>query len=370
MQEKVLLSVVVPVYNSEKFISACIESIINQTYENLEIILVDDGSTDNAGKICDKYALKDERIKCIHKQNEGACYARRDGILAASGEFITFVDSDDWIDLNMYEELLGVLLENNGDIITSGFTQDKEGVASFDLVEEGIYEGEKKEQLCVDMIYDRRYDSGGIMMSLCNKIYRRSLIVPYILDLPKHICLWEDIVYVYPPFIDAKKVLIIYKSFYHYRYNENSTSHRYDPMEYEKTVYTLNVARNVYQKFDKNILEAFYLENVLILYRYLWRCVKNEDERYRKISQIYQKFKVISKDDGFIIPVKMVLDIIPTKQERKFLKYMLEEKELMAINYCRYTIEQQKIVGIGLEIIYKVLGEQNIRRIKKLLGKE
>ena len=101
-----MISVIVPVYNVEKYIRNCLDSIINQTYKDLEIILVDDGSTDNSGAICDEYAQKDSRIKVIHKQNGGQSSARNVGLKNATGEFIGFVDSDDTIELNAYEKLV------------------------------------------------------------------------------------------------------------------------------------------------------------------------------------------------------------------------------------------------------------------------
>ena len=102
----VMLSIIVPVYNVEKYIGKCIESIVNQTYKDLEIILVDDGSTDNSGKICDEWARKDKRIKVIHKKNGGLSDARNAGLDICTGDYIGFVDSDDYIELNMYEDLL------------------------------------------------------------------------------------------------------------------------------------------------------------------------------------------------------------------------------------------------------------------------
>lgn len=110
-----LISVIVPVYKVEKYIKKCIESIINQTYENLEIILVDDGSPDNCGKICDEYAKKDKRIKVIHKENGGVSSARNLGLEKSNGQYITFIDSDDWIEEEYCEILLTTLKEQNAD---------------------------------------------------------------------------------------------------------------------------------------------------------------------------------------------------------------------------------------------------------------
>ena len=111
MNNQPLLSVIIPVYKVEKYLRRCLDSIVNQTYKNLEIILVDDGSPDNSGKICDEYAQNDKRIKVIHQKNKGQGAARNTGIIAANGELITFVDSDDWIENNTYEIMVSELLQ-------------------------------------------------------------------------------------------------------------------------------------------------------------------------------------------------------------------------------------------------------------------
>jgi len=111
-----LLSVIVPCYNVEKYIDKCISSIVSQTYSNLEIILINDGSYDNTGAICDVWREKDKRIRVIHKQNEGQSYARKTGFEASTAEYIAFVDSDDWIDIKMYTDMMSALLKTNSDI--------------------------------------------------------------------------------------------------------------------------------------------------------------------------------------------------------------------------------------------------------------
>lgn len=112
-----LISVVVPIYNVEKYIEKCIDSIINQTYTNLEIILVDDGSPDKCGKICDEYAKRDKRIKVIHKENGGVSSARNIGLDNLNGEYVTFIDADDYISNNYCEELLNALKTENADCV-------------------------------------------------------------------------------------------------------------------------------------------------------------------------------------------------------------------------------------------------------------
>ena len=143
-KEKPLISVIVPIYKVEKYLNKCVKSIINQTYKNLEIILVDDGSPDNCGKICDKLAERDDRIRIIHKKNGGLSSARNAGIEIANGEYIGFVDSDDYIDNDMFETLYNNIKDNNADLSIIGYqieTIDNKVIKYFEL-EEKIYEYE------------------------------------------------------------------------------------------------------------------------------------------------------------------------------------------------------------------------------------
>ena len=115
-----LISVVIPVYKVEKFLNECVQSVLSQTYENLQVILVDDGSPDRCGEMCDKWADKDHRIQVIHKKNGGLSDARNAGLAVAAGAYIAFVDSDDWIAPQMYEVMLKTIKEQNADIVACG----------------------------------------------------------------------------------------------------------------------------------------------------------------------------------------------------------------------------------------------------------
>lgn len=165
-----MISVVVPIYKVEKYLKKCIDSIINQTYKELEIILVDDGSPDNCGKMCDEFALKDNRIKVIHKENGGLSSARNAGIEIATGEYITFVDSDDYIDNNMYEILLKILKESESDL---AFCKVRKVCENEEITEKNIYEG----------YHEISNEDAIIMTNLTedygnyawNKLYKRSL---------------------------------------------------------------------------------------------------------------------------------------------------------------------------------------------------
>lgn len=135
-QEDAMLSIIVPIYNVEPFLRQCLDSIIGQTYRNLEIILIDDGSPDKCGAICDEYATKDNRIIVMHKKNGGVQAARNDGIATATGEWITFVDSDDWLELDYYERLFSALDNRHADVFCSGGAFFEEGDKT--LIKEGF----------------------------------------------------------------------------------------------------------------------------------------------------------------------------------------------------------------------------------------
>lgn len=159
-----LISVIIPVYKVEKFLPKCLDSIIGQTYKNLEIILIDDGSTDNSGKICDEYALKDTRIRVVHQKNQGLPLARNAGLKIAHGEYIAFVDSDDYIELDMYEYLWKLISKQNADVAMCNACED-----------EGFYS-----QKPIDVPYAlgpiQKFFEFSDWMAPWNKLYKRELI--------------------------------------------------------------------------------------------------------------------------------------------------------------------------------------------------
>ena len=205
-----MISVIVPVYNIEEYIERCIKSIINQTYSKLEIILVDDGSTDGSGVICDNYAEHDDRIIVIHKENGGLSSARNAGLEIARGEYIGFVDGDDYINESMYETLLDHIKKENGDMVICGFKEVKEGSNSSEdnkLSEEKvtIITGEERYRLITE------FDTENIVA--WNKLYRRTVfenlrfavgklhedqwIVPYVIEKSERIIKIRDELYYY-----------------------------------------------------------------------------------------------------------------------------------------------------------------------------
>ena len=188
-QKQSVLSVIVPVYNVEKYLDRCIKSIAGQTYTNLEIILVDDGSTDHCREICDEWSRKDTRIQVLHKKNGGLVSARKAGLKTASGQYIAYVDSDDWIEENMYERMMELMLCDHSDIVTSGLIRDYENhfVSEKEKIPAGRYEGKSLDDLKGHIINTDHFFDSRLNMHITNKIFRKSMLEKYQIPLNEYI---------------------------------------------------------------------------------------------------------------------------------------------------------------------------------------
>ena len=208
MTQKSLISIIIPVYNTEQYLSKCLDSVINQTYKNLEIIVIDDGSTDNSGKICDEYALKDNRIKVVHKQNAGVSSARNIGLDIARGEYIAFIDSDDYIELDMYESLLKISSENFSDVTCSGY---------YLVYKNKIYSKRilKEKNSIVEISNIKAVERGFIDIGfyIGNKLFNKECFLNLYFPAGD---LFEDISVISKVFIKAKKIVIYNRPLYYY----------------------------------------------------------------------------------------------------------------------------------------------------------
>lgn len=212
-QEKALISLIIPVYKVEKYLEKCIQSVINQTYENLQIILVDDGSPDNCGKICDEYAKKDHRIEVIHKSNGGLSDARNKGLEIAKGEYIGFVDSDDYIEADMYEVLYNLLKQYNADVSICNFYTVSQGKISIKNADNGINEYNRIEIL-KEILLDKNIQSYA-----WNKLYKKELFDEIKYPIGKK---YEDIGTTFYLLEKCNKVVVTGKSEYYYINRQDS----------------------------------------------------------------------------------------------------------------------------------------------------
>lgn len=246
-----LISVIVPIYNSEQYLEECIDSIINQTYKNLEIILVDDGSTDSSGRICDEFARKDNRVRVIHKENGGLQEARSVGINAAKGAFIGFVDSDDWIDADMYESFY----KNIGlsDLVTSGLWRyDISGARNkvVDPLAAGVYDGQS-EYFCENLIIFKGDTEGSmfgcILNNVQNKLFKASIIKDCYASVNVNINYAEDLLLTRVYALRCKEIIVTHDCYYHYRYTPSS-------MCYRKNLNYLSEMNRFYKALDSAIM--------------------------------------------------------------------------------------------------------------------
>ena len=215
-----LVSVIIPVFQVEKYLDKCIASVVGQTYQNLQIILVDVGSTDRSPAICDGWKERYPRITVIHQPNGGLSRARNAGLKIASGEFIGFVDSDDWIEPNMVECLLSALQKTDADIAVGGFegfSEDSKTITytQTKTTERKIYSAEEALRMLLT-------GKGYICNNVWNKLYRRSVLLNIIFPLEK---IYEDVPWTAQVIGNAKTVVCIDHICYHYLFRPNSLSH-------------------------------------------------------------------------------------------------------------------------------------------------
>lgn len=237
------VSVIIPVYNTEDYLQECIDSVRRQTLKEIEVICVDDGSTDKSRHILDKYAANDEKITVIHKENGGVVSARKVGEEAAKGQYIGYIDSDDWIEADMYESLYAFAEKYQADMVTSGYYLEGDYTSElFDGVEEGLYEGRAMEAFRDNAIYCMSKKDVGIRGSLCCKLFSRKLLENPVVPMPDGMKMSEDKLQVLSYILNCRSVFVWKKSYYHYRIHRHSATHVSNPF------YLLSVDK-VYQYF-------------------------------------------------------------------------------------------------------------------------
>lgn len=294
--EEIRVSIIVPVYNTEKYLVQCIESIINQTHKNLEIILVDDGSKDNSGKIADEYALKDNRIKVIHKKNAGVSSARNAGIDAATGEYICFSDADDYLMEDYVEYLLDLIVKNDADISLTKemFTTFHPEQVKSDLIEE--YSAEKT--TIEILIYN-------IPIGVYCKMFRKEFLGKNIRFI-SNIFIGEGFNFNTTAFQRANKVIAGHRKIYFYRRNNpNSATTKFAMKKWENALFAIeNIKNNLIIKTD-DIIRAWKYANWhthcdTFNFMVMARAEKEYPEMYKNCLKIIRKYAYIS----FHIPIR------------------------------------------------------------------
>lgn len=247
------VSVIIPVYNVDKYLNKCLDSIVNQSYKNLEIILIDDGSKDKSLQIAKQYEKLDNRVKVLTQENSGVSSARNLGIQNATGDYITFVDSDDWLELDMYERVMN-RFNGSIDAVVYSFIREypnrsENEVIPFDketvLIGDEIYR-----KWILNLISGEDERESYIMATIWRCIYKRDVIEQYKILFNKELSYAEDLIFNLEYFTKCKEVCIYNEPLYHYRFNTNSAVTRYDSELWNKNI-----------KVNESIKEIFNISN-------------------------------------------------------------------------------------------------------------
>lgn len=226
-----MISVIVPVYKVEKYLRQCLDSLAAQTLDDIEIIIVDDGSPDGCPEICDEYAAKDARMKVVHKQNGGLLSARKAGVAASSGDYIGFVDGDDWVEPETFMNMHNAIIKYSPDMVLSDFLCDYGDCIepSDQCFEEGFYDRARLEsEIFPKMLFDGRFYRFGVNPNCWSKLVKRELIEKNLSPVDERIRMGEDAAFIYPCMLDSQSITCVKTPTYHYRITEQSMSNAYD----------------------------------------------------------------------------------------------------------------------------------------------
>ncbi len=275
--EKPKVSVIVPVYNTEKYLERCINSIKNQSLKEIEIIIVDDGSKEECARLCDSISKEDSRIKVVHKKNGGLGFARNTGIENATGEYIGFVDSDDYIEPEMYETLYFAATQNDSDIAISGicfvggnmFSETGECVKKPYFKENTIFEKEDMKKLLLGVIgaLPNEPDDSRYGVSVCKNIFKTSLIYEKeIKFMSEREILSEDTIFMVDFIKNSKSAIGVAGAFYCYCRNGESLSKSYNSTRFERSMAFLdelekrigeNITKDEYKIYLDRLIQGF-----------------------------------------------------------------------------------------------------------------
>lgn len=291
MENQALISVIIPVYNVEAYLRECVESVLKQTYQNFEIILVDDGSTDSSGDICDEYAGNDERICVIHQKNSGPSKTRNTGLENANGKYIYFLDSDDYIERNALELLINTAETNNADLVffdARSFTDDGSEIKQGYLVN-GTYESKSGYEILTELHDNKDYHCAIYLLFI-----RHQLLVDNKITFLESAYCSEDMLFTYQTYCSAPKAVQCKNTLYHRRYRSGSI------VTSKKSQRHFRSCRDVYEEV-RDFSERIGKNGDYMATEYTVRCAFNALETYKKIPKEDQtvcksEYKSLKKD--------------------------------------------------------------------------
>lgn len=294
------VSIIIPIYNVEKYLARCLNSVINQTYKDLEIILINDGSKDKSLDICYFYAKKDSRIIIIDKINEGVSIARNTGIERATGKYIAFVDPDDWIEPNMYENLVNTIEKFKCNIAFCNYSKDRRNIRTYKTIKINKDVLDKKDivnHLIANMVgWEDIFPKNYIMGCIWRSLYSKEFLNNFSLRFTPGISIMEDLVFNVQALIHCEKVCIDHGYYYHYMQNKTSLLHSYNKKMWDDQVKVHNFLEEILK--DAKLYD--YLKNRLDTRYIAMAACAVGNEVYRGDLKFRQRLKVakyIVKDE-------------------------------------------------------------------------
>lgn len=336
MQER-LVSVIVPVYNAEKYLEECIDSILNQTYKNFELLLIDDGSTDLSGAICEQYKENDYRIRVFHRKNAGAAAARNFGIEQAKGYWVTFVDSDDWI-TNNYIETLAV---NDKELEVCFVNTRKKRRNRKTSLSGEIHVLDKEHFHAFERCLLNKYADSNHphLTSACAKLYKKDFLLQYSIKFPEKLKKSEDAIFNMQVYNKAKTGLWNTAELYNYRINGESITHSYDQNAIKTYKRHLMYVRKFYQNCTYSQFERDY--EVRAIFDFIY-CILHDFchlKNYGSYAERKKKFIIAKNDSVFHNGIQNVKTKGFTLEER-ILIFMIKNNLFFALNAIIRTIQK------------------------------
>lgn len=369
------ISIIVPMYNSESTIGKCIESILQQTLSELEVILVNDGSTDNTLDICKKYSKIDSRIVVVSQENKGLISARKRGVEISSADLIGFVDSDDWIEKDMYENLYEIYNNYHVDVVSSGIFRDyiEEQYTNevLDNFEQGYYENINK-TVYPYMLWNKKINDFGIYCTLVNKLFKREILKTVYDNIDERVFYGEDCLTFFSYMMRCKKVYILNKSYYHYVINHNSMCSKTDDRLLTNTYY-------LYKGLEKAFLGYGEL-TYRLLEQLKYYIVSVESHTLMKLYNLSLMSLMNARFGTLDIKGKNVILYGAGGSSRVLYNHLIEDCECIVVAWvdkypdgkdmlCLHKIESRNIIK-DLEydyIVISVISEELYISIKKEL---
>ena len=353
-----VVSIIVPIYNAELYLSKCLDSLVSQTVKNIEIILVNDGSSDASSAICERYKKQDSRITLIHQSNSGQTIARQVGFAAARGEYVHFVDSDDWLDPRCAEILYDLAKAHDAEIVTcdSIFHKGQKTIPARQSFDAGVY---NKKALLSDiyprMLYSDRFFYFGIYAAMWNKLFKRDFVAPFITSVNPKVHIGEDGLTTFAAFLAATTVVVSKDELYHYR-DDNATSltRSYAKNQFDSALLLIAELRKIAASNKKTYdissqIDIYLAYNVrsIILEEFYYRIKKSYKARIRYIRRI------VSHPD-----VQMAIQSIDTsrgftKEQQRFIDLIKNQQVAQLISSAIHQSLQQRLRHYVRSAVFK-----------------